>query len=321
LPTYNEEKRIGRCLESIRNLRYPKEKLEVLVIDDGSEDKTVDIIRNNGLIPIQQNHLGCSSARNKGAECSRGDVLAFIDADDTCRADWLSESIAYLKDPRVAAIGSSHNLLNKDRTDFIIISYMDKAFRHNISPLKTNHVGACGTLIKKEIFDKLGGFNPRLFAAEDTELSSRIIRAGYDIILLKKPLISVSYPESVIRYMLNQVRNSKYHAYFLLKNPRSIPGNKYSGLIDYFQCLFPGLIILSIILFGIHPLQIILIIFLLILVNLRFFAFIMSSNLALSNLWFFSFVLYLMIRSLAWNIGLIYGIFLRTLGKPVVNHL
>src|SRR3954451_23034976 len=100
IPCHNEEKHIGECLNSLLDQTLPADKYELIVIDDGSSDHTVSIVKgyvakNPGRISyLQQNHAGPALARNKGAWEAAGKVLAFLDADMKFAPDFLEKLIA-----------------------------------------------------------------------------------------------------------------------------------------------------------------------------------------------------------------------------------
>jgi cellulose synthase/poly-beta-1,6-N-acetylglucosamine synthase-like glycosyltransferase len=304
LPTYNESSGVKICINSIKNLNYPKNKLEIIAVDDGSQDDTVSNLIKYDIKILKQKHLGCSNARNNGANYASGEILAFLDADDACNENWLIEMINFINIEKVAAVGCSHELLNSKPNDLTMISYLEKSFRHKESPTKTEHIGASGSLINREIFKKIGGFNPKLIAAEDADLCNKIKNLGFDIIIIKKPLIKVEYPSNIISYFKKQIRNSAYHTYFIYTNQAKARGNKYSSILDYVQSIFPLLTIISL---YFNNIFLELLFIALILINLKFIFFLMHNRHGLSHFWPLSAMFYLIIRSISWNLGLIYG--------------
>ncbi|HEX2911992.1 MAG TPA: glycosyltransferase [Chloroflexia bacterium] len=100
IPCHNEEKHIGECLDSLLKQTIPAEQYELIVVDDGSSDRTVEIVRgylrqNPGRLRFfQQNHAGPALARNFGAKQSHGKVLAFLDADMLFAPDFLEKLVA-----------------------------------------------------------------------------------------------------------------------------------------------------------------------------------------------------------------------------------
>lgn len=83
IPTYNEEKHIKDCIESLLQQNYPN--FEIIVVDDGSTDRTREILSDfasrNEIIFLKQNHLGPGHARNLGVSCAGGYILVFVDSD------------------------------------------------------------------------------------------------------------------------------------------------------------------------------------------------------------------------------------------------
>ena len=90
VPSYNREKTIKRCLDSILNQSYPAS--EIIVVDDGSTDKTLDILNREYLTEvtvIKQEHKGSQAARNLGIQAAKGEYIAFLDSDD----EWLPDKL------------------------------------------------------------------------------------------------------------------------------------------------------------------------------------------------------------------------------------
>ena len=90
IPTYNEEKTIEECVRSLRDQTIP---LEIIVVDDGSKDKTIAVSEAIGIRTFRQSHKGPGAARNLGARNATGNILVFIDADMTFDPDYVSELI------------------------------------------------------------------------------------------------------------------------------------------------------------------------------------------------------------------------------------
>lgn len=95
IPTYNEEKHIKDCIESLLRQSYPN--FEIIVVDDGSIDKTVQILNDfasrQKIILLKQNHLGPAHARNLGVDFSGGEILVFVDADMIFEEDFLKDLV------------------------------------------------------------------------------------------------------------------------------------------------------------------------------------------------------------------------------------
>jgi glycosyltransferase involved in cell wall biosynthesis len=96
MPAFQEEAFIGEALGSVLAQTY--RPVEVIVVDDGSSDRTADIAARFGVRVLRQPHRGQSAARNAGLAVARGDFWAIFDADDVMPADRLSRQVAYLEE-------------------------------------------------------------------------------------------------------------------------------------------------------------------------------------------------------------------------------
>lgn len=165
IPALNEEKLISPCIKSIKKQTKPTD--EIIVVDNGSEDKTAAIANRLGCRVVKEKKKGLSNARNQGAKLAKGEVLCFVDADGIVSKNWLkAASQSFLTNKTVEAVSGlnifQHQLLSKklwfNTYTFIVflgVFILDKLFK------KTALVGN-NLAIKKELFWALGGFEPIL---------------------------------------------------------------------------------------------------------------------------------------------------------------
>ncbi|MCK4819706.1 glycosyltransferase family 2 protein, partial [bacterium] len=97
IPALNEEAYISHCLKSISQLDTTNLVTEVIVVDNGSIDNTIQICESYGARILTKREGTISSLRNYGAKASRGDILAFLDADCIVPNDWLLKSLCYFQ--------------------------------------------------------------------------------------------------------------------------------------------------------------------------------------------------------------------------------
>jgi len=103
IPTYNNEKTIKECLESILNQDFPKKDFEVLLIDGMSNDRTLEIVKNYGVRIINNLHRNEEAARILGIKKANGEILAFIDADNIIVGkDWIKKMLMAFKEKEIA---------------------------------------------------------------------------------------------------------------------------------------------------------------------------------------------------------------------------
>ncbi|HEV7523192.1 MAG TPA: glycosyltransferase [Candidatus Angelobacter sp.] len=181
IPALNEEKMIGRCLDSLTQLTLARDRFEVLVVDNGSRDKTLDIadsFRDRlNLRILQQSDVRISALRNLGAHAALGKILAFLDADCLAPADWLDRILA-LASTNGAGVLGAHYLLPEDS------SWVGRTWhRYQEAPKsgEISHVPAGDLVMRREDFFKLGGFDEAIQTNEDYELCERARKAGMHV--------------------------------------------------------------------------------------------------------------------------------------------
>jgi cellulose synthase/poly-beta-1,6-N-acetylglucosamine synthase-like glycosyltransferase len=181
IPTLNEEAMIARCLESLVQTGFPKDEFEVIVVDNGSTDRTVEVAReftpSLSLEVFSQRNAHISALRNLGASASRGEILAFLDADCLASPVWLSAALYLLSDPK-AGVEGAHYQIPADATWVGRFWYQDRVADRigNVS-----YVPAGDLLIRRDAFLRVGGFDESIQTNEDFELCQRILAAGLPV--------------------------------------------------------------------------------------------------------------------------------------------
>ena len=117
IPARNAEDIIENCLSSLRELDYPKDKVEIIIADGLSTDRTREIAESYGTKVIQNPGIRVVSGRNIGFEAAQGELIAFSDADCVMDKNWLKNSVKYFDDKRVAGIGGP-NLVPQSESAF-----------------------------------------------------------------------------------------------------------------------------------------------------------------------------------------------------------
>lgn len=193
VPVKDEEKVIERLLSSLTDTDYPSYKLEVIVVEDGSTDDTLNICKKfakeHGLnlkILHKEFSNGKPSALNHGIKHATGEIIGILDADNLPARDILLNVSRYFEDRKVAAvqgrtlsINFEHNMLTR------FISYEEAAWCEaylrgkDVLKLFINLRGSC-QFIRHDVLEAIGGFDER-FLAEDMELSARMANHRYQI--------------------------------------------------------------------------------------------------------------------------------------------
>ncbi|MEZ4706697.1 MAG: glycosyltransferase family 2 protein [Caldilineaceae bacterium] len=181
IPTYNAEESIRPCLNAVFSSAYSP--VEVIVVDDGSKDKTCQIVAEYGVSVIQQEiNKGQGAARNLGSQVSRGDILLFIDSDIVVNRDTLKLIAEYMHAyPHVSAITGT---LSKQHPNENFFSQYKNLYMNAIfSRVQRNVDFIFGSIFVVRRGDYLQMEESRILA-EDTELGFRMSLAGKKIHLL-----------------------------------------------------------------------------------------------------------------------------------------
>ena len=164
IPTFNEENVIGDCLESLSNQTY--KDIEVVTVDDGSEDHTIDVIKTYLISHItyhlyKQAHKGSGIARNLGAKNAKGEILVFVDADMTFDKKFIQMLIKpIISGKAIGTFSKDEFVLNNENVWSKCWNINKGLPLYRMHPKKyPNEQKVFRAILKKE-FDKTGGFSP-----------------------------------------------------------------------------------------------------------------------------------------------------------------
>lgn len=186
-PVYNGEKTIAKCIESLLNQDYPKDKYEVIVVDNGSTDNASTVIKEfvhkstsaqehqRKICYIHEPVRGSYKARNTGIKQASGEMLAFMDAD--CIADkyWLKNGVEGFSDDNVGCVAGTikscdpANYVEEYLSEREILSQQEKTDNMPLSYAKT-----ANAFYRRDVFERIGLFEEKWVSGGDADLSWRM---------------------------------------------------------------------------------------------------------------------------------------------------
>ncbi len=178
IPTLNEEKYLPRCLKSLVNQATDR-SIEILVVDGGSTDQTVQIAKNYADKVLMKPHAPVGAARNLAAKVAEGSILAFIDADTIANPHWVSAiDEAFQREPR--AVGLTGPTLPYDGrlSDSITYRLWTIYLQRILLYLEMPHVIGFNCAYRRAPFLFVGGFDEDIVMSEDIKLAHKIRRYG-----------------------------------------------------------------------------------------------------------------------------------------------
>lgn len=191
LPVHNGEKTIKDTIESVLNQSL--KDLELIIIDDGSQDSTIQVvecIRDNRIKVFSYANAGLAASRNRGIHHATSEYVSFIDADDLWASDKLESQIKALQDyPQAAVAYSWTDYIDESGRFFRKGSYITATDNIYARLLLINFLeNGSNPLIRKEVFSEVGYFDESLPAAEDWDMWFRLA-ARYEFVGVSSPQI------------------------------------------------------------------------------------------------------------------------------------
>ncbi len=201
IPVFNEEQYLAACLTSVVNVDYPKEKLQIILVDNGSTDNTLNIAATfNDVEVLIKKDVNVGGVRNYGAEHAKGDVLVFLDSDCVIEKGWIQLGVTKLSEGR-DVVGGLYLL--RDNPSWIESGWLLSSSKEHV--YQKTLVGGC-IFSDKSAFSAIGGFDENLSAGEDTDLTDRLIANDYKVDMLGElSVIHLGYPNTLQSFIKRQM--------------------------------------------------------------------------------------------------------------------
>ena len=230
IPTKNAVKTISQCLDSVLSLDYPKEGLEVYVIDAFSDDGTQDILqeyqkKHTGLLRVIEADLNVPQAYNMILKETKGEFIGFLDADAVVDRNWLKVLIPFLDSPQVGGGGGIVLTINKENRFAKCVGY-ELQDRFERMPKYCTRFPTDNFLVRKNILRLK--FNEELDTGYDADMCYSIIKSGLKIVYVSDAIVYHYHRDSVKKffkqqftYGFNAIRLYVKHFLFITKDTKT----------------------------------------------------------------------------------------------------
>ena len=240
VPAFNAEKTLGACLDALLEQTAPRETYEIIVVDDGSTDRTKQTAEAYGVRVFSEANRGAAAARNLGVQNARGEIVLFVDADSVPDRNWIQEMAAPFHDPSIA--GASGQKKTRQQNLWARLVQLEYDFKYDRMAVHAaiDFVDSSTAAYRREVLLANGGFDTTLKEAEDTELSYRLAERGYRLILIREGVTYHVHPETLLHYLRRKFQYARWRVVVYKRYPRKAaydqrtpPAQKLQPLIAF----------------------------------------------------------------------------------------
>lgn len=228
VPVLNGERTIKECLDSLLRIDYPLERREILVVDNGSTDRTTEIVKQYSVRCVLESRRGLSYARNCGIEASYGQILVFTDADCIVTTGWLRELAQGFDSEEVGvAVGEVVSFPPKTPAERYMAMCKPLWQTRSLSyPGKPWFLSGCAAF-RREVFDKIGRFDIQFanVGCEDIDFSWRFFQRN---------LFKLKYrPKAVVFHRHRLSARGLFNQYFRYAWGQAILKRKHPQILTW----------------------------------------------------------------------------------------
>ena len=242
IPVLNEEEHIGGVIDSIKENCDKHYTYEIIIVDNGSIDRTRDIAKSKSSRVFCKPDVSISTLRNAGVAEAQGEIIVFIDADVYLKDTWgkkIGSVLEWLENNPMTITGSTYGLRDNPRW---VERYWYEPVLHRE---EINYINGGHLITTKKLFKKVGGFNKNLETGEDADFCYRAKRIGAKII--NNPELEViheGYPKTVMNFF----QRERWHGRGDYVSLKSIFSSK-PAILSLAQC---GVMLISLVWAIIH---------------------------------------------------------------------
>ena len=221
VPARNAAGTIGGCVQSLLEQSVPRERYEVIVVDDGSTDETRQLVERSGATLIPQAQEGPAAARNKGVSVSKGDIVLFTDADCVPEANWVAEMVRSFEDGEIAGVKGVYRTRQGGIIPRFVQCEYEERYEQMAKQRWIDFIDTYSAGYRREIFLAEGGFDTRYPSAsvEDQEFSFRLAERGHKMVFNPRAVVYHQHPATLTAYFTRKFNIGYWKVMVLRRHP------------------------------------------------------------------------------------------------------
>lgn len=189
VPVFNDEKRIGVLIESLLKQDYPKERYEVIIVDNGSVDHSKEVVQKYPVVFLEENDTQSSyAARNKGIAKAQGEILAFIDSDCVADIQWIKEGVQVIQTQGVDMAGGQVEFFFSEKQSAAEIYDSMTSMRNELYIAQVGGATTANLFVKAKLFKEFGLF-PAVKSGGDLQWTGARTKQGCRIAFASKAVV------------------------------------------------------------------------------------------------------------------------------------
>jgi glycosyltransferase involved in cell wall biosynthesis len=184
IPVLNNTAQLKKCLEALKNQTYAGDRYEVIVVDNGSDEKTEDVVKEfTRTVFTRESYPSSYAARNKGISIARGDVIAFTDSDCIPFPEWIENGVKHLlRSPNRGLVGGKIQVFFKRPGHPTAVELYESiaAFQQKVYVEKKRYAATANSFTLRSVLNEVGSFEGILQSGGDGEWGRRVYEAGFE---------------------------------------------------------------------------------------------------------------------------------------------